>query len=103
MDLNKDVAAITRFTELPTVRGDAQLTWTSKIWNMGTPKRHTFVRVRAAGYPVLIEIFDGEGRIRLPKMPLYEEMYMRIKSIHRVDEVTIATNAEMLARAVEGG
>jgi len=115
MDLNKDAAAITRFTELPTVRGDSQITWTSKIWNMGTPKRHTFVRVRAAGYPVLIEIFDGEGRIRgnvmidgdqrqrLPKMPLYEEMYMRIKSIHRVDEVTIATNAEMLARAVEGG
>jgi len=116
IDLNKEVAAVTRFTSLPLVRGDAQLTWAGKIHAMGKPMRHAFVRIRASEYPVMFKVFDGDGRLRgdvsvvndsrqrLPVMQLYESMYWQVQANRgTIEEVVVATTAQMLDRASEEG
>jgi hypothetical protein len=110
MDLKRGVAAVTRFDKLPTVRGQATMTWTSKIYTMPSLMRHQFVRIRAAKYPVSLEIFNGQGvkcneikvgddrKQRLFKGMLYDEMYFTVKSNYRIDQITLATTANILDR-----
>jgi len=114
MDLKRGVAAVTTFTELPQIRGTAEMSWTSKIHTMPRLTRHSFCRVRATGYPVLLEIFNGRGRMvssikigddrkqRLPKCELYDEMFYRVSSFYEVKEVALANSAAALDITVSG-
>ena len=115
MDLQRGVAAVTTFTELPTIRGQAVMSWTSKIFTMPRLTRHSFTRIRATGYPVLLEMFNGRGRKvsevkigddrkqRLPKCELYDEMFFRVSSNYEVKEIAIATTASILDRTAAEG
>jgi len=115
MDLQRGVAAVTTFTELPTTRGEAVMSWTSKIFTMPRLTRHSFARIRATGYPVLLEMFNGCGRKvsevkigddrkqRLPKCELYDEMFFRVSSNYEVKEIAIATTASILDRTAAEG
>jgi len=116
MDLDRGIAAVTRFTDLPTARNQGvPMTWTSKIFTMATLTRHAYVRVRAAGYPVLFQIYSGDGVLRsemklpsdtkhrLPRCKLYREMYYTVRSNYRIDQVTVATTAQMLDRVAAEG